>query len=318
MIRLYVDQSLSPGARVRLEAEQGRYLRTVMRRGVGDGVLLFNGRDGEWRSTVAEVGKRGVTLAVVERTRAQVAGPDLELIVAAVKKARLETVVEKAAELGVARVRLCVTRRTNLEHLRMERLRAIAVEASEQTGRLDVPEIVEPERLERMLDDWDDGRRLMFCDEAGDDPEAAWGGEHGRAAPALTALAGRATSTPAVTDKRRGSEALGGASSAIDAGLPARATRTAATLSDPVLATLPKGRAPGADSAAAALSRLPTPPPPWAVLIGPEGGFAPEERARLRALPFATAVALGPRILRADTAAIAALTLWQAALGDWR
>ena len=147
-------------------------------------------------------------------------------------------------------MRLALTRRTNADHAKIERLRAIATEASEQTGRLDVPEVYEPVKLERWLDAWPDGRRLMFCDEAGDDPEQPWGGSEGRAKPVLDALQGQ------------------------DGG--------------------------------------------WTVLIGPEGGFDPAERDRLRALPFVTPVTLGPRILRADTAAISALTLWQAALGDWR
>jgi 16S rRNA (uracil1498-N3)-methyltransferase len=171
-----------------------------------------------------------------------------------VKRTRLEVIVEKATELGARRIRLVTTRRTNADHTNVSRLRAIAVEAAEQTGRLDVPEILEPVKLDRMLDSWgagqDQGRALMFCDEAGDDPAEAWGGERGRALPVLEALKG----------------AIGG---------------------------------------------------PWAVLIGPEGGFAPEERLRLRGMDRVTPVTLGPRILRADTAAIAALTLWQAALGDW-
>jgi 16S rRNA (uracil1498-N3)-methyltransferase len=137
-------------------------------------------------------------------------------------------------------VRLAVTERTNADHARIDRLAAIATEASEQTGRLDVPEVAAPAKLERLIAEWEPGRRLLFCDEAGD------------AKPILEALSGQAASQP------------------------------------------------------------------WAILIGPEGGFSPSERARLRALPYATPASLGPRILRADTAAISALTLWQAALGDWR
>ena len=251
MIRLFVPDALAAGAEIAPTADQARYLTTVMRLGVGDGLLLFNGRDGEWRARLATVSKRGCTLAVEDRTRPQAAPPDLELVVALVKRARLETIVEKAAELGARRVRLAITRRTNADHTRVDRLQAIAAEAAEQTGRLDVPEVLAPAPLDRLLAAWEPGRRLMFCDEAGDDPVEAWGGDQGRARPALTALA--------------------------------------------------KG-----------------PEEPWAVLIGPEGGFAPEERARLRALPFVTPVTLGPRILRADTAAISALTLWQAARGDWR
>ena len=251
MIRLHVPDPLTPGARIGLAPEAARYLSTVMRRGVGDELLVFNGRDGEWRVRIAVVTRRDVVLEAVERTRAQDPGPDLELVVALVKRARLETIVEKAAELGCRRVRPVTTRRTNVDAVRLDRLQAIAREASEQTGRLDVPEVAAPVRLDALLDGWEPGRRLMYCDEAGDDPAAEWGGAQGRARPAL--------------------DALGGA----EAG-------------------------------------------PWAVLIGPEGGFAPEERAAIRALPFAVPVALGPRILRADTAAISALTLWQAALGDWR
>ena len=251
MIRLHVPDDLTPGARIRLPPEQARYLTVVMRLQPGEAVDLFNGRDGEWRATLAEAGRRDAVLAVDGQVRAQETGPDLDLIVALVKRARLETVVEKAAELGCRRVRPVLTRRTNADHTRVDRLQAIAAEASEQTGRLDVPQVAEPRRLEKLLAEWEPGRRLMYCDEAGDDAGAEWGGRTGRALPALEAL-------------RNGE------------------------------------------------------PGPWAVLIGPEGGFAPEEREAVRALPFAIAVTLGPRILRADTAAIAALTLWQAALGDWR
>jgi 16S rRNA (uracil1498-N3)-methyltransferase len=251
MIRLFVTEPLAEGAAVEPSPDQARYLLAVMRLGPGDPLLLFNGRDGEWRARVAAASKRGCTLAVEARTRPQAPTPDLELVVALVKRARIETIVEKAAELGCRRVRLALTRRTNADHTNVARLQAIATEAAEQTGRLDVPEVAAPARLEALLDGWDEERRLMFCDEAGDDPDAEWGGRGGRAAPALEAL-----------------RSAGGG--------------------------------------------------PWAVLIGPEGGFDPAERARLRSMPGVLAVTLGPRILRADTAAISALTLWQAALGDWR
>jgi 16S rRNA (uracil1498-N3)-methyltransferase len=239
MIRLYVTVPLLGGARVEPLPDQAHYLTRVMRLVIGDPVLLFNGRDGEWRAVLTEINKRGCVLVCEEQARPQIAPPDLELVIALVKRARLETIVEKAAELGCRRVRLCVTRRTSTEHIKLERLRAIAEEASEQTGRLDVPEILAPEKLGTILDGWDSTRRLMFCDEAGD------------AKPVLDALAGAALA-------------------------------------------------------------------PWAVLIGPEGGFDPQERERLRGLDFVTPVTLGPRVLRADTAAISALTLWQAAAGDWR
>jgi 16S rRNA (uracil1498-N3)-methyltransferase len=241
MIRLFVPDLLCLDAEIVPAADQARYLTTVMRQGVGDAVALFNGRDGEWRAVVAEVSKRGCRLRIEVQTRAQAVGPDVDLVVALVKRARLETIVEKAAELGARRVRLAITRRTNADHTNVARLQAIAVEAAEQTGRMDAPQVCGPERLDALLDAWPVERGLMFCDEAGD------------ARPALEALAAASLET--------------------DAG--------------------------------------------FSVLIGPEGGFAPEERERLRALPFVTPVSLGPRILRADTAAISALTLWQAALGDW-
>lgn len=249
MIRLHVTEDLAAGAEFAPPQDQAHYLLNVMRQKAGDEIALFNGRDGEWRAKIAEADRRRCRLHVEALMRPQADTPDVELVIALVKRSRLEFAVEKAVELGVRRIRLVLTRRTQADHTKIERLQAIATEAAEQTGRLDVPEVVAPEKLDRLVDAWDAARRLMFCDEAGDDPDAAWGGEGGRARPALEAIAG---------DQ------------------------------------------------------------PWAVLIGPEGGFAPEERLRLRGSAFVTPVTLGPRILRADTAAIAALTLWQARLGDWR
>ena len=245
MIRLHIAQPLSAAAAIAPTLDQSRYLTQVMRLKAGDELLVFNGRDGEWRCTVAEVLKKGVILRAEYQVRPQTFGPDLELIVAVVKKARVETIVEKAAELGARRVRLVLTKRTNADRLRLDRLDAIAEEAAEQTGRMDVPAVDDPIRLDALLDGWEDGRRLMFCDETG-------------GAPAMSALQ----------------------------------------------------NSPSPNKEGDACAK-------WAILIGPEGGFSPEEGERLRSLPFTTAVSLGPRILRADTAAIAAMTLWQAALGDW-
>jgi len=238
MIRLHVPHDLAAGAELALDHAQSHYLASVMRQGVGDEVALFNGRDGEWRSAITVVTKRAVGLKAESQVRPQQAAPDLDLVIALVKRGRLETIVEKAAELGARRVRLVQTERTNADRARVERLTAIATEAAEQTGRLDVPEVAEPVKLAKLIAAWEPGRRLLFCDEAGD------------AKPILAALEGQ-----------------------------------------------PAG--------------------PWAILIGPEGGFSPAERAVLRALPYAVPASLGPRILRADTAAISALTLWQAARGDW-
>jgi len=239
MIRLFIPHDLAAGAELALDDGQSHYLASVMRQGVGDEVALFNGRDGEWRAKITVVTRRAVGLRAEAQARPQGSGPDLDLLIALVKRSRLEAIVEKAAELGARRVRPVLTERTNADRARVERLSAIATEASEQTGRLDVPEVTEPVKLDKLIKDWDPARRLLFCDEAGD------------AVPVNQALNG-----------------------------------------------LPGGL--------------------WAILIGPEGGFSSQERERLRALPYATPASLGPRILRSDTAAISALTLWQAALGDWR
>jgi 16S rRNA (uracil1498-N3)-methyltransferase len=239
MIRLFIPHDLSAGAELALDHGQSHYLASVMRQVVGDEVALFNGRDGEWRAAITVVTKRAVGLRAEALARPQAMGPDLDLVIALVKRSRLETIVEKAAELGARRVRPVVTERTNADRARVERLTAIAIEAAEQTGRLDVPGVAEPVKLAALLKDWDPGRRLLFCDEAGD------------ALPILQAL----------SSSGRGE--------------------------------------------------------PWAILIGPEGGFSPAERDLIRALPQTVPASLGPRILRADTAAISAMTLWQAAIGDW-
>ena len=149
MIRLFVTEGLAAGASFAASAEQAHYLVNVMRLSAGDALLAFNGRDGEWRVRLGAVGKRSCQLEVLERTRDQQVGPDLDLVVALVKRARLETIVEKAAELGARRVRLALTERTNAERTRVDRLAAIAAEAAEQTGRLDVPAIEAPQKLER-------------------------------------------------------------------------------------------------------------------------------------------------------------------------
>jgi 16S rRNA (uracil1498-N3)-methyltransferase len=239
LIRLYVDGDLREGGELAIGSDQTHYLANVMRLKAGDELLLFNGRDGEWRARLAGLAKRGATLALVDQERPQILPPDLDLVVAVVKRVRLETIAEKAAELGARRLLPVTTSRTNAGRANIGRLAAIAQEGAEQTGRLDVPQILPEAKLADVLAAWPADRRLMFCDEAGD------------ARPALEALADQ-----------------------------------------------PAG--------------------PWAILIGPEGGFSPDERAAARAAPGALPVSLGPRILRADTAAIAALTLWQARLGDWR
>ncbi len=237
--RLFVEADLGVGATVPLEREQANYLLNVMRLGDGAGVLVFNGHDGEWLARVETVGKRQANLALERQTRPQTNGPDLHYLFAPLKRARLDYMVQKATEMGVARLQPVLTRYTVAERVKVERMRANAIEAAEQCGILRVPEVAAPERLDRALASWDAGRRLIFCDEG-------------------------------------------------------------APIADPIAAL--REIAPG----------------PLAVLIGPEGGFAPEEREVLIALPFVMRMAMGPRIMRADTAAVAALTLVNAVLGDWR
>ncbi len=251
--RLYISAALKAGAAAPLSQAQAHYLKNVLRRSEGDALLLFNGRDGEFACDIVELKKKAGLVAVKVQTRKHETGPDLTLCFAPVKRGPLEMIIQKAAEIGVTKFLPVITERTTAPKINCERLEAIAIEATEQCGRLDVPTVAAPVKIARMLDDWPTERRLAFCDEAGDDEGAEWGGREGRAAPALETL------------------------------------KTADSKADK-----------------------------WAVLTGPEGGFSPSERKCIRAKAFVTPITLGPRILRADTAAIAALVLWQAALGDWR
>lgn len=251
-VRLYVDQPLGPGQPVRLTQDQAHYLFGVMRLARGAAVLLFNGRDGEWRAEVTEAGKRGGTLTCAAQTAPLRRPPDLWLMFAPIKKARTDFIVEKAAEMGAARILPVQTRFTNSERIRQDRLQAHAVEAAEQCGGTYVPEVAELAALDRLLSGWPADRRIMWCDEN-----------------LLGARAGLLEGAGAI--EARGFE-----------------------------------EAPSQPS-----------PGPWAILIGLEGGFSEDEQARLRRMPQVVPVSLGPRILRADTAAVAALTLWQSVLGDW-
>jgi 16S rRNA (uracil1498-N3)-methyltransferase len=247
LVRLCVDYPLGAGQTVPLDRAQAHYLFGVMRLAEGAELRIFNGSDGEWSARVARADKRGGLLDCMAQTAPQGAPPDLWLLFAPVKKARTDFIVEKAVEMGAARLLPVQTEFTNAERVRQDRLQAHAREAAEQCGASWVPEVASLDKLERVLADWPEGRRLMFCDE-------------GRAG---------------------GSAALPGLLAREDA------------------------REGGTSG-------------PWAILVGPEGGFSEAERMRLAALPFTLPLALGPRILRADTAAVAALTLWQATLGDWR
>lgn len=238
-IRLFVEHPLGPGQPVPIASDQAHYLFGVMRLGVGASVLLFNGRDGEWRADVAEAGKRGGILVCAVQTKPLQMPPDLWLLFAPIKKARTDFIVEKAAEMGAARILPVQTQHTNADRIRQDRLQAHAMEAAEQCGGTFVPEVAELAPLDKVLAGWDHARRILWCDEG-----------------------------------------LVGGSFALTGGIAVRGA-------------------------------------PWAILIGPEGGFSDREKTRLRGMDCVVPVSLGPRILRADTAALAALTLWQMALGDW-
>ena len=240
-----------------------------MRRKAGDTVRLFNGRDGEWSANIAEAGRDTCRLALAERTRAQDRGPDIWFLPSPIKRSPFELMIEKATELGASSIRPVVSERTQRSKVNTDRLRAIAIDAAEQSERLSVPEVAEPRPLDDLLADWPDERRLLFCDESGEAP------------PLAEVLTGRTDTAGKVLD---------------DMGQ---------LVGDVLEGILGGGPAPPSER-------------PWAILIGPEGGFAPEERKRLRVHGSVVAASLGPRILRAETAAIAALSLWQALLGDWR
>lgn len=234
-VRLFVDHPLGEAQTVPLERDQAHYLFNVMRLTEGAVLSLFNGSDGEWDACVTKAGKRNGLLTCLTQTRPLTFSPDIWLLVAPIRKARMDYVIEKSVELGVGRILPVQTAFTN-ERMRHDKLQAHAIEAAEQCGAVTVPPIDPLSKLDRVLDDWPQDRSLIFCDET-----------------------------------------LIGQPSEIMRGLPA----------------------------------------PSAILIGPEGGFSPQERARLHEMPAAHPVSLGPRILRADTAAVAALTLWQSRAGDW-
>jgi 16S rRNA (uracil1498-N3)-methyltransferase len=235
--RLCVDLALSAGADLALSLEQGHYLANVLRLKAGDAVAVFNGRDGEWLAYVTGITKKAVALRLERKTADVKPPPDIDYIFAPLKHARLDYLVQKATELGARRLRPVITQRTIAERVNLERMKANAVEAAEQCNLVFVPEVHEPLALPKLIAGWEQGRRLIYCDE-------------------------RATN--------------------------ANPHKTLAGLA-----------------------------PPAAVLVGPEGGFTPEERELLKAQSYVTAISLGPRIMRADTVAIAALALVQSSIGDW-
>jgi 16S rRNA (uracil1498-N3)-methyltransferase len=234
--RLFIDQPLADGMELRIEGGQAHYLLSVMRLRAGATVKLFDDRTGEWLGEVAMTGKRDLVVRIVARLREREAVPDLWLCAAPIKRGRIDWVAEKASELGVARLVPVATRRSVVDKLNYERLRAHMIEAAEQCERTALPELADLVPLDALLRDWPAERTLFFADEEG-------------GSPMLEVVRGRFA--------------------------------------------------------------------PAAILIGPEGGFDPAEREAIRALPAAAPVSLGPRILRAETAAITAVSIWMAAAGDW-
>jgi len=235
--RLFVSQVLGEGAQVSLHGPQAHYLGRVMRVAPGDVVILCDNVTGEWAARVIEAGKRDVVLAAETLLRPREAVPDFTLCAALLKKDRFDLVLEKATELGVARIQPVLTRRCVADKLNPERALAILTEAAEQCARTALPELLPVVRLDALLKDWQADRALFFADENGGEPAAA----------AFGAAAG-----------------------------------------------------------------------PAALLTGPEGGFDEAERTAIRALPQTRAITLGPRVLRGETAAIAATALWMGTIGDWR
>lgn len=289
-VRLYVEAALADGARGDASEGQAHYLLHVMRAKAGDRVSLFNGKDGEWLARLDQVSKRGCIFVCEKQTRSPTASPDLWLCFAPIKRTPADYVVQKATELGVSVLQPVITRRTIVGRVNLARMRANAIEAAEQSDRLDVPEVREAVSLERLLKNWPTERRMLFCDEGGDAHPIA---EALAAIPPPLAGGGKF--------ERDRAKNLG--EGAADAPLPQ------SSLAEQVrIAPSRKGRG---DLAAL----LPT---PFAILTGPEGGFDPAEREAIRAHGFVMPVSLGPRILRADTAALAALALFQALVGDWK
>ncbi len=234
--RLHVEADLSAGAELELPATLVHRLVTVMRSKAGDAVLVFNGRDGEWRGALAHVSRKSATVTLDAQVRPQPRPAGITLAFAPLKHARLDYLAQKAAELGVSRVVPVLSEHTQVNRVNTERLRANLVEGAEQCGVLWIADVAQPQTLAEFLRQTNEP--IVFCDEA-------------------------------------------------------------APIADPVRAL-------------AGLA------PPLAVLIGPEGGFSHGERDELRGLSNATAISLGPRVMRADTASVAALALVQAVCGDWR
>lgn len=239
MQRLFVPQAMQANGEIEPDPQQAHYLLNVLRMHAGTQLLVFNGVDGEWLASLIEVNRKKVRLSLMTQVRPQPALPDLIYCFAPLKQGRLDYMVQKAVEMGAGVLQPVLTQHTQMSNIGIDRIRANVVEAAEQCGILAIPEVREVVKLERLIWEWEPGRRLIFCDE---------GADTNNPMPALQA----------VLENKLG------------------------------------------------------------LLIGPEGGFSEEERQQLRALPYVTSIPLGPRILRADTAAVAAMAVIQATIGDWR
>ena len=235
-IRLFVDHTLGEAQSVPLNKDQAHYIFSVMRKSIGETILIFDGNNGEWEASIEEISKKSGVLFCIKQTKPQIMPPDLWLFFSPLKKVRTDFIVEKATELGVAKIIPVQTEHTNADRVKLSRLSAHAIEAAEQCGGTYIPKIEELQKINEVLENFPPDRRLLFCDE-----------------------------------KLQASEVN--------------------------LENLKKGK--------------------WAILVGPEGGFSEIERNYLRGLKFTFSISLGPRILRADTAAVTAISLWQNYLGDW-
>ena len=235
-IRLFVNHTLGEAQSVPLNKDQAHYIFSVMRKSIGETILIFDGNNGEWEASIEEISKKSGVLFCIKQTKPQIMPPDLWLFFSPLKKVRTDFIVEKATELGVAKIIPVQTEHTNADRIKLSRLNAHAVEAAEQCGGTYIPKIEELQKINEVLEHFPPDRRLLFCDE-----------------------------------KLQASEVN--------------------------LENLKKGK--------------------WAILVGPEGGFSEIERNYLKGLKFTFSIGLGPRILRADTAAVTAISLWQNYLGDW-
>jgi 16S rRNA (uracil1498-N3)-methyltransferase len=238
MQRLFIAAPLAQDIPLAATPEQFNYLANVLRMDEGMELLVFNGRDGEWKTRLSFPAKKKLSLTPYEQARQQPPKPDLVFLFAPLKLGRLDYLVQKVVEMGAGTIQPVLTQHTQVQRVGVDRLQANVIEAAEQCGILSVPTVLEPEKLGVLLANWDQSRRIIFCDE-----DAMTNNPVGKLG--------------AIREKH------------------------------------------------------------LAVLIGPEGGFSEAERATLRSLPFVTAIPLGPRILRADTAAVAAMAVVQAVIGDW-